>query len=152
MAEVKFTSRAYYNAAQEHLKRAVSLRAQGEHFAAHYFAGVAVEAILRAVSVKDGESFDSSHSIEYWAKKARLLLKVSENRQNKIASALLEVNLRWRANQRYYTSKMLDTYLRNTNLDGNIRGDRVKASSGRMLELADIVIAEGVQRWNRQTS
>ena len=51
MAALTFTRRSYFNAAQEHLSMAVRLREQGEYITAHFFAGIAVEAILRTLSV-----------------------------------------------------------------------------------------------------
>ncbi|HZO91967.1 MAG TPA: hypothetical protein VFB38_26860 [Chthonomonadaceae bacterium] len=65
MAQVAFTPRSYFNAAQEHMGMAAQLLRQRQYFAAHYFAGIAVESILRALSVKEGDPFDSSHSIAY---------------------------------------------------------------------------------------
>ena len=151
MAQVTFTPRNYFNAAQEHLGMAVRLREQGEHFAAHFFAGIAVEAILRALSANAGDPFDSSHSIEYWANKAGLLPRGPEEKQDEFRAQLTELNLRWRANQRYYTAKMLDTWLQNVGVDGRVRGARVKISSERMLELANRVVSLGVTRWNKRS-
>ena len=59
MPAPKFTSRNYYEAAQEQLATALRLQEFGEYWAAHYFAGSAVESILRALSVTDDDSFDS---------------------------------------------------------------------------------------------
>lgn len=150
MPGVKFTRRSYYNAAIEHLGMAGRLLREKEYFAAHYFAGIAVEAILRAHGVNEEESFSSNHSIEYWALKAELA-PVSSAETNDVndrfREALDEINMRWRANQRYMSAKMLDTYLHSTRLD-KIRGDRVKYSSNRLFEMADIVVARGVEKWN----
>ena len=151
MAVVTFTPRSYFNAAQEHLGLAVRLREQGEYFTAHYFAGIAVESILRALSVREGEPFDSSHSITYWAAKANLLPQGPDEKQDEFRAKMVELNLRWRANQRYYTPKMLDTWLHNIAIDGSVRGDRVKVSSERMLELANDVVSLGVTRWNKKS-
>src|SRR5580704_15458091 len=94
MAQVKFTPHSYFNAAQDHLGLAVRLREQGEHFTAHFFAGIAIECILRALSVREGEPFDGTHNIEDWAKKANLLPKGSEGKQDEFRAKLVEVNLR----------------------------------------------------------
>jgi HEPN domain-containing protein len=71
VAEVRFTARSYYSAAQECLQMAVRLMRAKEYVAAHFYAGTAVECILRAHSPTDTGTFDSSHSIEYWSRKAR---------------------------------------------------------------------------------
>ena len=96
MPAPKFTPRNYFNAAQEHLGLAVRLREQGEYFTTHFFAGIAVEDILRALSVKEGETFDGTHDIQHWAKRAELLPKGSEDEQNEFRAKIVEVNLRWR--------------------------------------------------------
>lgn len=145
---------------------AVRLREHGEYFAAHYFAGIAVESILRSLSNKAGEPFDGTHDIQHWARKANLLTSGSIRQQDDLRSDLLEVNIRWRANQRYYTAKMLDTRLHKLNIYGplndKVSGDRtksngeqtlqlVKVSSERMLELANTIVSLGVQRWNKKS-
>ena len=107
----KFTPRNYFNASREHFGLAVRLREQEEYFAAYYCAGIAVEDILRALSVKEGETFDGTHDIQHWAEKSNLLLQGSEENQDDFRAKILEVALRWRASQRYYTIKMLDTWL-----------------------------------------
>jgi hypothetical protein len=144
----KFTPRGYFNAAQEHLgiARQMLPQSQPQYFVAHYFAGIAVEEVLRAMSSKEGDPFDHSHSIEYWARKAGPVLQESDELRDRTRAALDEINTRWRANQRYYTTKMLDTYLESTRLD-RVRGDHVKYSSKRLFELASDVVGLGVIKW-----
>ncbi len=151
MAVPKFTPRSYFNAAKEHLGMAVRLEEKEEYFAAYYFAGIAVEAILRALSGRSGEPFDGRHDIQHWAGKANLLPKGSEEKQDAFRAQLGELNLRWRADQRYFTAKMLDTWLHHIDIDGKIRGDRVKPACGRMLELANDIVGLGVIRWNNRS-
>lgn len=107
--------------------------------------------MLRALSSGEEDQFDNSHSIEYWAKKANLLPTGPEEKQDNFRARLFDLNLRWRANQRYYNMKMLDTWLHNINLDGRVRGDRVKVSTERMLELANEIVGLGVNRWNKKS-
>jgi len=162
VASPKFTSRSYYDAAREHLGLAARLREEGEHFAAHYFAGIAVESILRSLCVKDGGSADRTHDITHWAAKANLMFDSSINQQDNYRAQISELNLRWRANHRYCTAKMLDTWLHEIDLDGRVGGDRtknnsdqvlrrVKISSERMLELSNAIVSIGVQRWNKKS-
>lgn len=127
---------------------------QEEYFSAHFFAGVAVESILRALSVKDGDSFDNSHSISDWTKKAYFIQRNTRNtdKDDEYSAILNDMDYRWRANQRYYTIKMLDTWLHHINKDGNVKGDRVKLSSKRMLEQAHIIVSIGKIRWNKKYS
>ena len=146
MPDVHFTARNYLIAAQEHLGLAAALLRGNHYSVAHYFAGVAVECILRAHSVSPSGTFDSSHSIEYWARKSNLLPGGTEEAKTEFRAALDEVNARWRANQRYMTAKMMDAYLHSTGLD-KIRGDKIKYSSKRLFELANSVVEVGVEKW-----
>lgn len=151
MAVPKFTPQSYYSAAIAHLAMATRLHEKHEYFLAHYFAGVSVEAVLRALSILPGDTFDGTHSIEDWAKKTNLLPRGSEERQDELRANITEVNLRWRANQRYYTEKMLDTYLHHIDLDGKVRGNRVKFSSQRMLDLANTIVTRGDIQWKKRS-
>lgn len=146
MPNAQFTARNYLIAAQEHLGLAATLLRGHHYFAAHYFAGVSVECILRAHSPTPSGTFDSSHSIEYWARKSNLLPGGTEETKNEFRAVLDEINARWRANQRYMTVKMLDAYLQSAGLD-KIRGDRIKYSSKRLFELANRVVELGVEKW-----
>ena len=148
MADTNFTPPRYYQAAQNHLAMARELHEAQQHFAAHYFAGVAIECMLRAHGAPAGVTFDSSHSITYWAEKSGLprLGGAAQYEANRVL--ISEANFRWRANQRYMTPKMLDTHLHGLGLD-KIRGDRIKFSANRMLEIAAVVIELGEKAWKR---
>ncbi len=147
MAVVKFTPRSYFNVAQEHLGRSADLIREQQYYASHYFSGIAVESILRSLIDSEGEQFDSSHSVEYWGKKGSYSLGKSDASKEILNASLDEINKRWRSKHRYFTEKMLDSYLESTKLD-KIRGDRVKYSSKRLYALADIIVRLGVDVWN----
>lgn len=88
----KFTPRSYYNAAKEHLSLAIRLREQGDHFISHFFAGIAVESILRSLSVKEGDQFDGTHDVEHWAKKSNLF--PLDSSQDRFRAKLIKINIR----------------------------------------------------------
>ena len=144
MADTHFTPPRYYQAAQNHLAMAKELQEAQQHFAAHYFAGVAIECMLRAHGAPAGGAFDSSHSLTYWGLKSELFSTGDEANR----ALIFEANLRWRANQRYMTPKMVDTHLHSLGLD-KIRGDWIKYSANRVLEIAAVVIETGVKEWKR---
>lgn len=148
MADINFTPQRYFQAAQTHPKMTRDLLEAQQHFAAHYFAGVAIECMLRAHGVPAGVTFDSSHSLMYWAEKSNLLAPNDEANSLPSRGPIIEANYRWRANQRYMTPKMLDTHLHGLGLD-KIRGDRIKYSANRMLEIAARIIELGVKAWKR---
>ena len=60
---------------------------------------------------------------------------------------LNEVEARWRANHRYLPEATLVRYLHGAGLDRSIKGDRLKFSAGRILELAATIVAAGDARW-----
>ncbi len=144
----KFTPRNYFNAAQEYLglARQALIQSQPQYLVAHFFAGLAVEEILRAMSIKEGDTFDGTHSIEHWAKKSKLLSSFVDEEAERVRAAIDEVDARWRANQRYYTMKMLDAHLESIKLN-KIRGDRVKYSSKRLFDAATLIVNLGVEKW-----
>ena len=148
MADINFTPQRYFQAAQTHLEMTRDLLKGQQHFAAHYFAGVAIECMLRAHGAPAGVTFDSSHSLEYWAEKSGFLAPEDRASGPINRGLIVEANLRWRANQRYMTPKMLDTHLHSLRLDA-IRGDRVKYSANRMLEIAAFIIKSGEKAWKR---
>ena|SRR5579862_2685508 len=144
MSDPKFTRQTYYVAAQEKLVAAESLLTHGQYFVAHYVSGIAIESMLRGLSAND--VFDSGHSIEYWSRRSGLTSGGSQERRDEFVRYLDEANLRWRANQRYMTAKMLDTHLESIKLD-RVRGDHVKYSSRRMFDLANFIVGAGVVKW-----
>lgn len=152
MPELKFTRQLYPSAAKEHLGRAIQLDLDSRYFESHYFAGVAVECVLRALGARDGDSFDSSHSIAYWAKKADLLPKGDGEKQDEFRARLNELDSRWRANHRYLPENKLVIWLNDRKLDRTVKGDRLKFNSKRMIDLANNVVSLGVIRWNQRTS
>lgn len=140
------SSRNYYLTAKNHIKLAMELLDNRHYFASHYFAGISVEAILRALCPVIDGPFDSNHSIEHWASKARSYSGISQNGLNISRASLVEINLRWRANQRYSTPKMLETYLYELGID-RWKRDYVKHSATRMIELALQAVTAGGILW-----
>ncbi|MCX6359746.1 MAG: hypothetical protein NT029_08075 [Armatimonadetes bacterium] len=149
MAGSLFSAKAYYSAAMEHLDLSVRLARTGEHLAAHYFAGVAAEAMLRAHALRVGQAFTSNHSIRFLAGQAGLVGDGNEDGADALQAVLLELEMRWRANHRYLSRSGLVLYLNSAGLDRRVRGDRIKFSATRMVEMAGVIVAEGVRRWKR---
>lgn len=147
---MKKTQCGCYLAALERLALARQLESKAEHFAAHYFAGIAVECIRRALSVNPGEPFDGTHSLARWAEKANLLPRSGAEAKNELRAKINELDARWSATQRYHTENELKTHLHRTALYRRARGSagsQIKLSSGRMLEMANDVVSLAVTRW-----
>jgi hypothetical protein len=147
MADIRFTAHTYYRAALDHLGRATRLVACREYFASHYFAGIAVESVLRALAMRRGEPFSSNHSILFWAGKAGMIHDASRIGSDMVPANLNEIEARWRASHRYLPEQALATYLHDAGLDRRIRGNRIKYSATRLLELAAAIVAIGEARW-----
>ncbi len=152
MAGSLFSAKAYYTAANEHLGLSLRLVNSGEHLAAHYFAGVAAEAVLRAHVVRIGHAFTSNHSIWYLAGLAGLTSDGRRDGTDDLQAALIEIETRWRANHRYLPREGLLAYLNSTGLDWRVRGDRVKYSATRMVDMAGTVVAEGARKWSKSNN
>jgi hypothetical protein len=142
-----FTAQAYHGAAIEHLALAMRLADAREYLAAHYFAGVAVEAILRAHALRRRHPFTSSHSIMHLAELAGMVEDGRRGIADDLQADLVEVETRWRANHRYLSTVGLAAYLHRTGLDQRVRGDLTKFSARRMVKLAGAIVAIGDARW-----
>ena len=147
MADTQFTAQTYYRAGFERLSLATRLLAAHEYGAAHYFAGIAVESMLRAHALRRGEPFSSNHSVLFWAKQAGLLHTGRRPAGDQLAGMLNEVEARWRANLRYLPEATLVRYLYEAGLYRSIKVNRLKYSAGRLLELAAAIVAAGDARW-----
>lgn len=149
MADTRFTAQSYLSAAQEHLGHARLLHQQArQYFLAHYWAGVAVECILRAHGRLADDEFTSRHDLGQLASRANFFSLVRDSKQPDYIAKVNEMNLRWRSNHRYFTEGQLLTYLNGTQIDLRIHGDRLKFNSQRMYNLAEEIVGLGVLKWN----
>ncbi len=145
---VRHTAETYREAAGEQLKLAIQLHTElGEYGAAHYWAGVAVECMLRAYRLREDPQFDSRHDLVALVKQARLYDFVRPERAAELAGNLTEVALRWSNDHRYRPSRLIERWLDDRGLLPRLRGDRMKYSSSRIVEAAVVVITMGEQRW-----
>ena len=150
------TAQTYYNAAQFHLAAASSflgvsdannLLNKYDYFWAHYAAGLSVECILRAHGMKADSEFVGRHDLMKLAEKSAFLSLPREARYDDYRSYLVEINERWRSDQRFMDEKQLERYLTDLGYD-KIKGDKIKHSSQRMYELATRIVGLGTVKWN----
>lgn len=52
---------------------------------------------MPSLSAEQGETFDGTHSIEHWARRASLIQGGNLEKQDELRVALDELNMRWRA-------------------------------------------------------
>ena len=148
MADTEFTAHSYRDAAQEHLSEARFLHHEARrYYLAHYWAGVAVECILRAHGLLEDDAFTSRHDLNNLASRADFFGLIRDARQSDYVAKISEANLRWRSNHRYVTEGQLLTYLNGTRIDRRIKGDRLKYNSQRMYTLAEETVGLRVLKW-----
>lgn len=148
MAKIEFTAHTYRDAAQEHLSEARILHHKARrYYLAHYWAGVAIECILRAHGLLEDDAFTSRHDLQNLASRADFFDLIRNARQLDYVAKVSEANLRWRSNHRYVTEGQLLAYLNNTEIDRRINGDKLKYNSQRMYTLAEEIVGLGVLKW-----
>ena len=151
MADTKFTAHSYRNSAQEHLGQARFLHHEaGQYYLAHFIAGLAIECILRAHGRLADDEFTSRHDLNQLAAKSDFFCLVRDARRSTYVALVVEVNLRWRSNHRYFTEGQLLSYLNGIQIDPRIRGDRLKYNSKRMYDLAEQIVGLGVMKWKSE--
>ena len=94
---VTHTAETYREAALEHASLAWRLHHESCQYApAHYWAGLAVECMLRAYRLGHQPGFDSRHDLAELARDSRFYDYVPSRQAREVAAAMLEVVVRWR--------------------------------------------------------
>ncbi len=138
----------YREAAKEHALLARRLHDEWhEYAAAHYWAGLAVECMLRAYRLRHSPGFDSRHDVLGLVHEARFYASLTDELQQQASAAIGEVAMRWRNDHRYRSKRMLLRWLRDEALDRRVRGDRLKFSSRQVVDAALVVVQIGDRAW-----
>jgi hypothetical protein len=142
----------YYEAARERLATATALFRTKDFVAAAYFAGVAVECMLRAFWRAD-EPFDARHDVGQLAR-GGFNDRLGSQAAQKAGAALSEVRARWQNDLRYYPASLYDAHIREINKRysayrfGKIEDrDRAEANTRRLLDQCGIIVQLGVVKW-----
>ena len=143
------TVETYRSAANEHLVRAQMLFEHEEYFLCHYIAGLAVECHLRAVLRRKKDTFDSRHNIVELAKESGYYDLVPLDELSNYSSYIALVNLRWRSNHRYCSSREFLDYMNDLRAEYNTKGDRWKNTARTLLNSASQVVALGEAQWKQ---
>lgn len=138
---------SYREAALEHVGVARELHDRGHFAAAHYWAGLAVECMLRAYRVREDPQFDSRHDLKQLIRDAKFYDFVPHRRQEETAAAVSELVQRWRNDHRFRSAKALRQWLRDRCPDQGVKGDALKYSSSQIVEAAVLVVSIGERRW-----
>jgi hypothetical protein len=145
---VNLTADEYRWAALDRIGVAEVLHAAAKYAAAIYFAGVAVECILRAYRLRIDKTFDSRHDPAALLTASGLRDYVPAKRRAEVAAALGDVWSRWKNDYRYASDDRVLRDLRDRGLTAGIKGDPLKQSSRRVFEAAHELVGLGVGRWN----
>ena len=143
---MKSTAETYHEACLEHIETAGQRHEAGEYYLCHYFAGLAVECMLRAY-LRNADKFDSDHNLEALADKANFYEIVPLAQRENYGGKFSEINQRWRSNHRYFSSRQVQRFLRSIKADAGRKGDPLKNNSRAMLNLALDIINLGELKW-----
>ena len=138
----------YIEVVQERLSNANLLYEATQYSFALYAAGVAVESLLRAYTVRMKPKFEAAHDLPLLLKTSNLRSLATPSEYQEIGAALADLFGRWRNDLRYTSNNRLRRYLKRKKLDRGIRGDFVKENCRIAIEKAAFIIRIGVAKWN----
>jgi HEPN domain-containing protein len=157
-----FTADHYFRASVERMSQAQHLYRQGEGFyaLAMYAAGLAVECLLRAYTVKRKREFESRHDLLLLFKESGILdvdpdrLKAKgltdeqiQSHQKELWSAVNAVFILWGNNYRFASEARLLAHLKKMKLYQGVKGNLLKAKAYDLLKAAQRFIDKGVLQW-----
>jgi hypothetical protein len=144
---VNLTADEYRWASLDRIGAAGALHRAAHYGAAIYFAGVAVECMLRAYRTRVDPEFDARHDLSQLLNASGLQNYVPEKRRAEVAAALGDVWSRWKNDYRYASDDRVLRDLRDRGLTLGIKGDPLKENSRRVYEKAFELVGLGEARW-----
>lgn len=144
---MKFTAEAYHEASLEHVDSARELLNQKRFALANYTAGVAVECIFRAYSLRLSGSFDYRHDLKLWYDAAKFDNIVPSDLREAISLSEGVIYTHWSNSQRYCSVKFLGAYFKLAGLDRGIRVDFIKELTRQTVEAAFEIVTLGDRQW-----
>jgi hypothetical protein len=158
----------YYRVSMERMNQAELLYAQGASFAlAMYVAGVAVESMLRALTLRRDPHFATAdtrmfkaHDLQLWIKASgvltddpaqqsskRLGREATQLQARRLQGAASNVCVLWSNDYRFASEHRLRAHLKKNAPDRRIKGDFLKARARSLLDSAQILVTRGHFRW-----
>lgn len=150
----------YYEAARERMTQAEAALKRREYGIAMWFAGVAVESMLRAYRTRINPAFDSRHDLSELLKQSGILAAIESdsrangraeigvtNDQQVFRAEINSVNRRWHNNYRYASTGRLKAHLKAAGLSQGIKGDFLKENARELVEVARRAVDLGVRLW-----
>ena len=145
---MKINADQYLDASRHRADTARRLYEANRHAAAIYFAGVAVECLLRAYVVRRDPTFDSRHDLSDLFKRSELKDFIMINDRRAIGAWLGEVWSKWKNDYRYASDDRLRSEFKRLKQDRGITGDCLKENSRRVVEAALQIQTKGELQWN----
>ena len=146
---MKISGDDYIDGASERISAARMMYGSDRFVDAIYFAGVAVECILRAYANEDDE-FESRHDLRRLLRAATLEHFVGEKQREAVSAALGEVWARWKNNYRYVGDRRLRSEIKRLQLDRGIKGDALKENARVAIESAYTLVNKGTVQWKKK--
>jgi HEPN domain-containing protein len=143
-----FRAEHYLEASKERVFSAFCLYDSTRYVEAIYFAGVAVECLLRAYRKRYLGTFDERHDLTELMKNSSIASFIPVEQNQEFGAALTTVWRRWKNNYRYASIARLSTELRGLGLFTTIKGDPLKENARITLSAAQKLINAGVLSWN----
>ena len=130
---MKSTADSYFSAAAEHLASAYWLDQEGRFHLSHYFSGLSVECMWRALILKRSRQWDARHDLEALASEARFFDLIPAQEHSRYGELFAGLNKRWRRSHRYADEGQIWTYLDEIKADFNRKGDTKEIRSKTVL-------------------
>ena len=143
----------YIEGAGERLHAAQLLYRQSRYVEAIYFAGVAVECVLRAYLFSPDKPFDARHDLDQMLQNLPpdALETLAGHKRREIAAAIGDVWARWKNSYRYGCSRMLCAEMKRLELHRSKNGDALeKACAATVMNGAFDVVTRGVMQWSKK--
>jgi HEPN domain-containing protein len=137
----------YRAVAKERLAASLKLYEQGDYVLAIYVAGVAVESMLRSLTLRRGSVFPTNHELDALRRAARFFDDVDELILQSAGRQFADVATRWSNLHRYRSTAAMKTFLKHGRFDRRIRGDFLKENARIVVAGATTVVQIGEKKW-----
>lgn len=148
---MKSTAETYYKISLEHLEFARQMlddpNYATRYYLTHFFAGVAVECMLRAFLVKSNRSWQARHDLHQIAAEAKFFDLVPKSQKIEFSGKFTILNKRWNSNHRYFTMREVERHLQRVGAEQNVPGLLLQNNAETMLRLATEIIKLGRSKW-----
>jgi hypothetical protein len=134
-------------AAKERIAASLEMYRQNRLVEANYFAGLAVECVLRGYRVLISAEFDARHDLSKLFDLARFVDIIPHAAIEKMTAAMGDVISLWSNDHRFLSEFSLRKKWTRSRLFRGIKGDFVKERTWQLINAAEQIVSLGVARW-----